>query len=240
MHMRQTKQHFFFLGLFIFMGMGAMGYLLSQAIIDYKKLDRSVTVKGLSERELPADVVIWPISYSIADNDLSNLYLTIDSKNQLINEFLNSNAILNDAITFAPPAVIDKQAQNYGESRNAAFRFVATQTVTVYSNQINTVRQAMTKLSELGKQGIVFKGDNYENRTDYLFTSLNDVKPEMIEEATQNAREVAMKFAADSSSRLGKIKQARQGQFSVNPRDQNNPHIKKIRVVSTVEYYLAD
>ncbi len=238
--MRHSKQHFFFLGIFIFLGLVVMGYLLSQAIIDFKKLDRSVTVKGLSMRELPADVVIWPISYSIADNDLSNLYLTIESNNQLINEFLNSNAILNDAITFAPPAVIDKQAQNYGESRNAAFRFVATQTVTVYSKQIDTVRQAMTKLSDLGKQGIVFKGDNYENRTDYLFTSLNDIKPEMIEEATQNAREVAMKFAADSSSRLGKIKQARQGRFSVNPRDQNNPHIKKIRVVSTIEYYLAD
>ena len=238
--MRQTKQHFFFLGIFIFLGLAAMGYLLSQAIIDYKKLDRSVTVKGLSERELPADVVIWPISYSIADNDLNNLYLTIDNNNQLINDFLNSKAIVNDAISFAPPAVIDKQAQNYGEARNSAFRFVATQTVTVYSTQIDTVRQAMTQLSDLGKQGIVFKGDNYENRTDYLFTSLNEIKPEMIEEATQNAREVAMKFAADSSSRLGKIKQARQGQFSVSPRDQNNPHIKKIRVVSTIEYYLAD
>lgn len=238
--MRQSKQHFFFLGIFIFLGLGVMGYLLSQAIIDFKKLDRSVTVKGLSTRELPADIVIWPISYSIADNDLSNLYLTIDKNNLLISAFLNNSAIANESISFAPPAVVDKQAQNYGESRNTTFRFVATQTVTVYSKKIDVVRQAMTKLSDLGKQGIVFKGDNYENRTEYLFTKLNNIKPEMIEEATQNAREVAMKFAADSSSQLGKIKRARQGQFSVNPRDQNNPHIKKIRVVSTIEYYLAD
>lgn len=239
--MRQSKQHFFLLGLFIFLGLGTAGYLLSQAIIDYKKLDRSITVKGLSERELPADIVIWPIAYSIADNDLSNLYRTIDTNNQLIKAFLNTHNIADTAITFATPAVVDKQAQNYGDySRKDTFRFVATQTVTVYSEQINTVRATMTKLSELGKQGIVIKGDDYDNRTEYLFTSLNNIKPEMIEEATQNAREVALKFAADSSSQLGKIKRARQGQFSVNARDQNNPHIKKIRVVSTIEYYLAD
>ena len=62
----------------------------------------------------------------------------------------------------------------------------------------------------------------------------------MIEEATMQAREVALKFAKDSNSRLGKIKKASQGQFSISARDKNNPHIKKVRVVSTVEYYLSD
>ena len=98
----------------------------------------------------------------------------------------------------------------------------------------------MTELSVLGKQGIVIRGHDYENRTEYLFTGLNDIKPDMIEEATRNARVVAEKFAADSDSSLGKIKQARQGQFSISDRDQNNPHMKKIRVVSTIEYYLSD
>lgn len=238
--MNQRKQHFFFLGVFIFLGLTAVGYLLSAAIIQYKQLDRSVTVKGLSEKEMDADVVIWPIAYSLADNDLSTLYATIDTNNQLISEFLSSKSITANMINFAPPAITDKSAQDYGNASNVAFRFVGTQTVTVYSDQIDVVRQAMTQLSELGKQGIVIKGDNYENRTEYLFTRLNEIKPEMIEEATQNAREVAMKFAADSNSVLGKIKSARQGQFSINDRDQNNPHIKKIRVVSTVEYYLSD
>ncbi len=237
--MNQPKQHFFFLGIFIFMGLAAVGYLLSQAIIQYKQMDRSVTVKGLSEKEMNADVVIWPIAYSLADNDLTNLYATIEKNNQLISDFLSSKSIANDSINFAPPSITDKSAQNYGDS-NSAFRFVGTQTVTVYSDQIETVRQAMTQLSELGKQGIVIKGDDYDNRTEYLFTRLNQIKPEMIEEATQNAREVAQKFAADSNSELGKIKTARQGQFSINDRDQNNPHIKRVRVVSTVEYYLSD
>ena len=98
----------------------------------------------------------------------------------------------------------------------------------------------MSGLSELGKRGIVFTGGDYQYKTEYLFSRLNEIKPEMIQEATTKAREVAIKFAEDSQSRLGKIKKASQGQFSINPRDKNNPHIKKIRVVSTVEYYLSD
>jgi hypothetical protein len=98
----------------------------------------------------------------------------------------------------------------------------------------------MNGLAQLGKQGIAFTGGDYQNKTEYLFTRLNEIKPAMIQEATTKAREVALKFAQDSDSKLGKIKRASQGQFSINPRDKNNPHIKKIRVVSTVEYYLSD
>ena len=114
------------------------------------------------------------------------------------------------------------------------------QTVTVYSGRVESVRQAMNALLDLGKQGIVFTGDNYGGQTEYLFNRLNEIKPAMIEEATRNAREVAEKFAADSASQLGKIRRASQGQFSITPRDRNNPHIKRVRVVSTVEYYLSD
>jgi len=98
----------------------------------------------------------------------------------------------------------------------------------------------MSSLAQLGKQGIAFTGGNYQSKTEYIFTRLNDIKPEMIEEATTKAREVALKFSEDSRSKLGKIKRASQGQFSINARDKNNPHIKRIRVVSTVEYYLSD
>ena len=110
---------------------------------------------------------------------------------------------------------------------------------TVYSSRVSLIRKAMGVLSELGKVGIAFT-QGYQNQIEYLFNGLNAVKPEMIQEATANAREVAVKFAQDSNSKLGKIKRASQGQFSINSRDKNNPHIKKIRVVSTVEYYLSD
>ena len=142
-------------------------------------------------------------------------------------------------ITFASPAITDKSAQQYGSNAKAEFRYTAFQTVTVYSENIEAVRTVMSKLSELGKQGIVFTGGNYQSQTDYTFTRLNEVKPKMIEEATKKAREVAEKFSSDSQSKLGKIKRASQGQFSISNRDKNNPHIKKIRVVTTVEYYLS-
>ena len=135
---------------------------------------------------------------------------------------------------------MDKSAQQYGSETRAEFRYTAIQNVTVYSKNIEVVRDVMEKMSDLGKQGIVFTAGDYQSQTEYIFTRLNEVKPEMIEEATKKAREVAGKFASDSKSILGKIKSASQGQFSISARDNNNPHIKKVRVVSTVAYYLSD
>lgn len=228
------------LGLFIFLGLSVLGYLLSNAAIQFKMYDRSVAVKGLSEREFEADIVIWPIQFTVADNDLTSLYNSIDGQAEKIRGFLKENGIPENEITLAAPAITDKSAQQYGNNERAEFRYTAVQTVTVYSSNIAAVRKVMGSLSSLGKQGIVFTGGDYQSQTEYLFTRLNDVKPEMIEEATTKAREVAQKFAADSNSTLGKIKNASQGQFSIEDRDKNNPHIKRVRVVSTVEYYLSD
>lgn len=228
------------LGVFIFIGLTALGYLLGNAAIEYKQYERSVKVKGLSEREVEADVVIWPITFIATGNELETLYNSIEENTAKISDFLGSNGMSADEVSFASPAITDKSAQQYGNNARAEFRYTATQTVTVYSENIADVRAVMSSLSELGKQGIVFTGSNYQTQTEYIFTRLNDVKPQMIEEATTKAREVAEKFATDSQSKLGKIKRASQGQFSISARDKNNPHIKKIRVVSTVEYYLSD
>lgn len=228
------------LGAFIFLGLSALGYLLGNAAIEFKQFDRSVTVKGLSEREYTADIVIWPIQFTAAGNDLESLYNSIELNTTKIVSFLGKKGINTDEITTSSPAITDKSAQQYGGNSRAEFRYSAVQTVTVYSKNIDAVRDVMGFLSQLGKQGIVITGGNYDSQTDYIFTRLNDVKPEMIEEATKKAREVAEKFASDSQSSLGKIKRASQGQFSINARDRNNPHIKKVRVVSTVVYYLSD
>ncbi|MGB5475314.1 MAG: SIMPL domain-containing protein [Gammaproteobacteria bacterium] len=229
----------FILGLSIFLGLLALGYLLGEAAISFKEYERSVTVKGLSEREIDADIVIWPIQFTAASNDLAELYGSIEASTTRIRGFLEASGLTADEISVASPTITDKSAQQYGEKR-AEFRYAAVQTVTVYTNKIVTARAVMARLSELGKQGIVFSGANYQARTEYLFTRLNEVKPAMIEEATRQAREVAEKFAADSQSTLGKIRRASQGQFSISDRDQNNPQIKRVRVVSTVEYYLSD
>ncbi len=228
------------LGLCILLGLALLGYQLSDAAIRFKQFERSVTVKGLSEREYPADIVIWPIQFTVASNDLGALYNSIESGTQKISAFLTQAGVALAEITVAPPVITDKSAQTYGGDARPEFRYSAMQNVTVYSANVDGVRKLMSRLSELGKQGLVFTGDNYQAQTQYLYTRLNEVKPEMVEEATRQAREVAEKFAADSQSTLGKIRQASQGQFSVEARDQNNPHIMKVRVVSTVEYYLSD
>lgn len=228
------------LGVCIIIGLSSLGYLLGNAAIKYKEFERTVTVKGLSEREYKADIVIWPIQFNVAGNDLEKMYDAIDSNTAKIQAFLEKSGIGADEISFSSPSIIDKSAQQYGNDTQVKFRYTATQTVTVYSKNIDVVRSVMGKMSALGKQGIVFTGDNYQAQTEYLFTRLNEVKPKMIEEATQNAREVAEKFASDSKSTLGKIKTASQGQFSISERDKNNPQIKKVRVVSTVTYYLSD
>jgi hypothetical protein len=203
-------------------------------------MERTVRVKGLAEHEYPADVVIWPIRFITADNNLQNLYRTVEANTGKIKAFLQKHGIKEQDISTNPPAVTDKTAQSYGDGDRIKFRYSATQTITVYSHEIELVRLAMRDLGDLGKQGIVFSSDDYEARPEYIFTRLNEVKPKMIEEATRKARDVALKFAADSQSRLGKIKRASQGQFSISPRDKSTPYIKRVRVVSTVEYYLSD
>lgn len=228
------------LGLSVFLGLAVLGYLLANAAIQVKEYERTVTVKGLAEQEFVADVVLWPIQFTLASNNLQALYQDVDSNTQKIIGFLTAQGIKREDISQSIPAITDKSAQQYGNNSRAEFRYTAMQTVTVYSVDIDTVRNVMSRLSELGKQGIALTGNNYQSQTEYFFTRLNEVKPQMIEEATHKAREVAEKFAADSDSTLGKIRKASQGQFSIRPRDNNNPHIKKVRVVSTIEYYLSD
>lgn len=235
-----NKASAFILGIFLFLGLVISGYILSNTAIKFKEYERTVKVKGLSERDFKADIVIWPIQFMVANNNLEELYGVIEASTINIKDFLEMNGISSSEISLSSPAITDKSAQRYGNNAKAEFRYSAVQTITVYSEKIDAVRKIMGKLSELGKTGIVFTAGNYQSQTEYLFTRLNEIKPEMIEEATRKAREVALKFAADSESTLGKIKRASQGQFSINSRDKNNPHIKKVRVVSTIEYYLSD
>ncbi|MGB0937083.1 MAG: SIMPL domain-containing protein [Colwellia sp.] len=237
---KNNQSQFIFLGLCILLGLSSLGYLLGDAAIKVKEYERTVTVKGLSEREFQADIVIWPIRFTTASNNLSDMYKTIEQNTKKISDFLIEAGIERAELTASSPAITDKSAQQYGGQTNAQFRYTASQSVTVYSKNIEAVRGVMKKISVLGKEGIVFNADNYNAKVEYLFTRLNEVKPDMIEEATRKAREVAQKFATDSNSALGKIKKASQGQFSISSRDKNNPHIKKVRVVSTVAYYLSD
>ena len=228
------------LGFWIFLAAGLFGYLAGQAVVELREYERTVTVKGLAEREVPADVVLWPIGFTAAANELPALYEELERQTSAIRDFLGEHQINASEITTSPPAVTDKLAQQYGNTTQMAFRYVANQSVTVYSTDVPRVRAAIQRLSELGQSGIALSSAGYGGGIEYLFNGLNTVKPQMVEEATRQAREVAEKFAADSQSQLGRIKRAQQGQFSIRDRDKNNPHLKRVRVVSTIEYYLAD
>jgi hypothetical protein len=237
--MNNNKQAFI-LGVLLAFGLSILGFTISNSIVKIKILDRTVTVKGLAEKEVAANTAIWPIRFNIADNDLTNLYLSINNNSKEVINFLENNGFEKSEISTSQPAIIDRQAEGYYEADRYKYRYTANVIITVYTDKIDNVLSTMDKLIELGKRGIVIAAEQYDSRTEYIFTGLNDIKPGMIEEATKNGREVANKFAQDSNSKLGKIKKAYQGQFSIQNRDGNTPYIKKVRVVSTLEYYLID
>ena len=216
-----------------------MGNALSNGIVEYKDMDRTVTVKGLSEREVMADKVTWSLMYKELGNDPSQIYDLLEQKNNKVVAFLKSSGIKSQDISINPPVITDRQADNYG-NEIMTYRYKATSVITVTSNEVEKVRKLLTKQSQLMKQGIALVSNEYGNTNSviYEYTGLNKIKPEMIKEATENARATAQKFADDSDSKLGKIRTAQQGQFSITNRDDNTPHIKNIRVVSTIEYTL--
>lgn len=231
----------FILGVLLAAGLAALGYLLADGMLRFKALDRTVTVKGLAEREVLADTAVWPIQFSETDNELGRLYVRLQRNNELVRAFLHETGFSDEEITVSAPAIFDRKAQAYGGTEGAEYRYAGTSTLTVYTRRVAQVRGAMQNLAELGKQGVAIAGEQHGGtRTEFLYAGLNDIKPAMIEEATRAARAVAEKFARDSESRLGTIRTARQGLFSIQDRDRNTPHIKRVRVVSTVEYYLID
>lgn len=237
--MTNEQRSAFILGAFICIGMIAIGLIVGSSAIKFKEYERVVAVKGLAERDVPADVAVWPIRFSAADNNLTDLYATMETNSKLIIAYLQAAGFTAAEITTASPTINDKFAQEY-DGQKVNLRYVAQQVITVYSNKIDVVRTSQANLADLGKKGIALGGNEYNQKTQFLFTGLNSIKPQMIEEATRNARSVAEQFASDAKSKVGKLKSANQGQFTIEDRDSNTPYLKKVRVVSTVEYYLAD
>ena len=215
-----------------------LGFSADRVMKDFKSGERSVIVKGLSEKEVQADVMIFPIIFSRANNDLNALYKELEADGEKVFEFLEKLGLAKEDMSFAPPTVNDRLSELYGENQKATYRYVGSGRVLIYTKNVEKGREALEKIVKLGMDGIVIRINQYE--VEYIYTQLNAIKPQMIEEATLNAREAAAKFAKDSQSQLGKIKRATQGQFSISDRDKNTPYIKNVRVVSTVEYYLED
>lgn len=219
-------------------GFALLGSNISSGIESFVNRDRIVTVKGLSERQVKADRVIWPVGFRELGDDLQDVYGRIEKRKDQVVAFLKEAGLTDAEIEVASPQVTDAQAEMYANQKSR-YRYSMTQTVTVSSDKVDLVRDLLVRQSDLIKAGVTLVGD-YSWRTSFQFTGLNTVKPAMIEEATKNARASAEKFAQDSGSSLGKIRRANQGQFSITDRDSNTPYIKSVRVVTTVEYFLED
>lgn len=215
------------------------GLMLPLSVAKLKSYDRTVDVKGLCEREVKADKVIWPITYNVVDDQLANILAQTEEYNGIIMKFLSEGGIKAEEISVSTPKISDKYANEYGNN-DRVYRYLCTNTITVCTSDIDAVLALQAKQSDLMKSGITLRSNEWESSTQFSFEALNDIKPEMIEEATANARQAAKKFAQDSGSRLGKIKTATQGTFSIDNRDSNTPHLKKVRVVTYVTYYLKN
>lgn len=223
-------------GVCVAIGIASVGISLKAGIDHFVDRDRVVTVKGLAERNVQADYVIWPVTFRVTGNDLSALYEKAQTQSEEIRNFLISQGIKAQDISQGTPSVQDLHADFYGNNLPPE-RYRMEMAVSVATTNVDTVLKAMVNQSELIQKGVLFT-QNY--RTQFSFNGLNSIKPEMVEEATKNARSTAQKFAEDSDSELGKIRRASQGQFSIYDRDSNTPYIKRVRVVTTVEYYLKD
>lgn len=227
-------------GLAIMLGLIILGSMFPKAVEKYRSYDRVVNVKGLCEKEVKADKVIWPVVYKVMANDIQSIYDQTDFCNSEVVAFLKEGGIDAAEITVSVPQISDKLANEYGDN-DRAFRYISKNVITVCTSDVDAVLALMSRQSELLKKGIVVGGSNqWENPVEFKYEGLNEIKPEMIEEATENARETAKKFAKDSNSRLGKIKTANQGTFTIENRDSNTPYIKKVRVVTSVTYYLKN
>ena len=212
-----------------------LGWFVKAGIDNIVNKDRHVTVKGLAEREVPADKVTWSIGTKVTGNDLPLLYENINVQTKKIKQFLLKYGLPEKEITVNPPSINDLEAREWGDNQKA-FRYIVNTTITVATNKVAEVNKAISNQAELLKQGVAL-GENYPQ---YEYASFQQMKPEMMAEAIKNAQKMGAQFAEASNCDLGKIVTADQGQFSIENRDDNTPYIKKLRVVTTVTYSLKD
>ena len=219
----------------IAVGIMFLGWYIKAGIDNFANKDRHVTVKGLAEREVPADKVTWSISTKVTGNDLPMLYESINQQTDKIKKFLKQNGLDEKEITVNPPSINDLEAREWGEN-NKNFRYIVSTTITVATNKVEQVNKAIFRQAELLKQGVAIENSDAQ----YEYASFQQMKPEMMSEAIKNAQKTAEQFAEASNAKLGGIQTAGQGQFEIDNRDQNTPYIKKLRVVTTITYSLKD
>lgn len=223
-------------------GIAYAGKQIHDGLLAFNSRDRVVTVKGLAQTDVTADLALWPIAYTETGNDLAVLQDMMDAKGQTVINFLKRHGITENEIELQQVNVQDLLAQSYRQGDVSESRYILTQGYMVRTDKVANVAKAAQAIGSLVKAGVVLS-QNGTGPT-YLFTKLNDIKPKMIADATKNAREAAQQFASDSGEKVGGIKNASQGIFQILARDDTymvsepNQMNKTVRVVSTVDFYL--
>ena len=220
-------------------GIIAMGESVRVGLGSLAGKDCKVVVKGLAEKEVEADKVTWPILSKEIGDDLPELYQKINVTTDIIRTFLLKNGLKQSEINVNAPVVIDLNAERYGDKQNP-YRYNITSIITVTSSNVKLVRSIIARQGELLKRGVAIVDGGYENPVKYEYVAFRKMKPQMMQEAIENAELTAAQFAKNSKSSIDKIMNADQGQFSIEDRDSNTPYIKKVRVVTTVTYSLKD
>lgn len=239
------------LGALLAFGLIVGGWLLGAQIKATRLSDRYVSVKGLVERTVKSDLAIWSLDYKEAGDDLAQVYAKTETDKKSILEFLGQQGIQSSEIEVGIIHVVDKQANEYGGDRTGP-RYIVEQPLTVRSTRVDQVAQAAQKSMALVQKGVVLSSERGQALL-YKFNGLNAIKPDMISEATRNARMAAERFASDSGSRVGAIRTANQGVFSILAANQGSTGagenyaladnadtslMKTVRVVTSVDYYL--
>jgi uncharacterized protein len=228
------------------LGFALGGLFVGRGFVAARVGDRFVTVKGAAEREAKADLALWPMRFVATSNQLAEAQRKIGADTDTVLTFLAGNGIPRSAVEVQSLQVNDLLAQPY-RSGPIESRFIVAQTLMVRTGEVDKIAAAAQKIGDLVAAGVVLSSEGQPSPGPvYLFTKLNDIKPAMIAEATKSAREGAKQFANDSGSRITGIRRASQGLFQILPRDDapgmsaDNPIAKTVRVVSTIDYGLAD
>ncbi|MBO4575045.1 MAG: SIMPL domain-containing protein [Bacteroidales bacterium] len=222
----------------LMIGLIFMGLCLKIGLGRVNRDVRTVNVRGLAEMDVEANKVTWPIAVKEAGNDLSAVYAQVSKSADVVVKFLKDNGLTDEEIAVTAPSVVDRATNYYDNSWKQ--RYNVTTNIVVTSNKVKLVMELIPRQGELIAKGVAINSSEYGNYTNYEYTELNSIKPQMIEEATKNARAAAEKFAKDSESKLGKIKTANQGLFTIENVDEYTPNVKHVRVVTNVTYFLED
>ena len=225
-------------------GLTTSGYVLGDGLRRAKAAERSVTVRGVSERDVTANLATWSIAFSNTGPELGSVQGSVERQARAVRGFFQ-------AAGFAPGDVTDsgvsvsRERPNDGYGRPGPEELTVNRTIQLRTTDVMKARNAFARQAELLRQGVELS----ESNITYTFTKLNDLKPEMIAEANRNALRSAQQFARDSGADVGRIRNASQGYFSVGPRDGEScedcgssggtsPY-QKVRVVTTIDYELG-